>query len=97
MFNSFSLKELTYLSENIEENNIQNLEPLSIYNPNNFLEVFDFKSQNNTSIKSIQEKVQENLIKYINLQILFDEEKIKNILRKIGINDKFNGNYITQK
>ena len=97
MFNSFSLKELTYLSENIEENNIQNLEPLSIWNPNDFSEAFDFKSQNNTSIKSIQEKVQENLIKYINLQILFDEEKIKNILRKIGINDKFNGNYITQK
>ena len=97
MFNSFSLKELTYLSENIEDNNIQNWEPLSIYNPNNFLEVFDFKSQNNTSIESIQEKVQENLVKYINLQILFDEEKIKNILRKIGINDKFDGSYITQK
>jgi hypothetical protein len=49
----------------------------------------------------MHEKVEKNLIKYINLQIPFNEEKIKNILSQIRIKkeiiDKFDGNYITKK
>ena len=51
-----------------------------------------------------QERVEQNLIKYINLKIPFNGEKIKNILnhqieKEIldKIIDKFDVNYITQK
>ena len=49
----------------------------------------------------MHEKVEKNLIKYINLQIPFNEEKIKNIISQIRIKkeiiDKFDGYYISKK
>ena len=80
------------------------MEPLSFFDPNDILNLFDFKSLSNTSMDSLHEKAKQNLIKYINLKIPFNGEKIKNILnhqieKEIldKIINKFNVNYITKK
>jgi len=80
------------------------LEPLSFCDPNDILDLFAFKSLSNTSMDTLQERVEQNLIKYINLKIPFNGEKIKNILnhqieKEIldKIINKFDVNYITKK
>ena len=83
---------------------MRNWEPLSFCDPNDILDLLAFKSLSNTSMDTLQERVEQNLIKYINLKIPFNGEKIKNILNhKIEkeildkIINKFDVNYITKK
>ena len=83
---------------------MRNWEPLSFCDPNDILDLFAFKSLSNTSMDSLHEKAKQNLIKYINLKIPFNGEKIKNILNhqieKEILNkiiNKFDVNYITKK
>ena len=83
---------------------MRNWEPLPLYDPNDILDLSAFKSINNTSMDSLPEKVEQKLIKYINLKIPFNGERIKNILnhqieKEIldKIIDKFDVNYITKK
>ena len=83
---------------------MRNWEPLSFCDPNDILDLFAFKSIINTAMDSLQEKVEQNLIKYISLKIPFNGERIKNILnhqieKEIldKIIDKFDVNYITKK
>ena len=83
---------------------MRNWVPLPFCDPNDILDLFAFKSLSNTSMDSLHEKAKQNLIKYINLKIPFNGEKIKNILnhqieKEIldKIIDKFDVNYITKK
>ena len=83
---------------------MRNWEPLLFCDPNDILDLSAFKSINNTTKDSLPEKVEQNLIKYINLKIPFNGERIKNILnhqikKEIldKIIDKFDVNYITKK
>ena len=83
---------------------MRNWELLPFCDPNDILDLSAFKSINNTTKDSLPEKVEQNLIKYINLKIPFNGERIKNILnhqikKEIldKIIDKFDVNYITKK
>ena len=83
---------------------MRNWELLPFCDPNDILDLFAFKSLSNTSMDSLHEKAKQNLIKYINLKIPFNGERIKNILnhqieKEIldKIIDKFDVNYITKK
>ena len=83
---------------------MRNWEILPFCDPNDILDLSAFKSINNTTKDSLPEKVEQNLIKYINLKIPFNGERIKNILnhqikKEIldKIIDKFDVNYITKK
>ena len=80
---------------------MRNWELLPFCDPNDILDLSAFKSINNTTKDSLPEKVEQKLIKYINLKIPFNGERIKNILNhqieKDKIIDKFDVNYITKK
>ena len=83
---------------------MRNWELSPFCDPNDILDLSAFKSINNTSMDSLPEKVEQKLIKYINLKIPFNGERIKNILnhqieKEIldKIIDKFDVNYITKK
>ena len=83
---------------------MRNWEPLPLCDPNDILDLSAFKSISNTTKDSLPEKVEQKLIKCINLKISFNVEKIKNILNQQiekeildKIIDKFNVNYITNK
>ena len=83
---------------------MRNWVPLPFCYPNDILDLSAFKSISNTSNDSLPEKVEQKLIKYINLKIPFNGERIKNILnhqieKEIldKIIDKFDVNYITKK
>ena len=83
---------------------MRNWELLPFCDPNDILDLSAFKSISNTTKDSLPEKVEQNLIKYINLKIPFNGERIKNILnhqikKEIldKIIDKFDVNYITKK
>ena len=62
---------------------MRNWELLPFCDPNDILDLSASKSINNTTKDSLPEKVEQNLIKYINLKIPFNGEKIKNILKKL--------------